>query len=226
MIKVLLILISFSSWLFSAQQILLVVADNFTTSKASLSAYEGDKLVFKGIDVNLGKNGLGWGLGFQEISHKSDEPIKMEGDKKAPAGIFELGFAFGYAQTLNLKLPYIHADQNLLCVDDIDSPYYNRFVTFNKDLKSFEHMKREDGQYKYGLVVIHNNAQIKKRGSCIFLHVQKAENAPTVGCTSMKEKDILKILKWLDRDKDPILIQVPKLYLEEVYKLYPELKED
>jgi L,D-peptidoglycan transpeptidase YkuD (ErfK/YbiS/YcfS/YnhG family) len=226
MIKVFLILISFFYCLLNAQQIVLVVADNFDTNKAVLSAYDGEKEVFKDIDVNIGKKGLGWGLGVKNITHKADEPLKMEGDKKAPAGIFELGFAFGYQDKLALHIPYIHADENLLCVDDVDSRFYNRFVNFDKGIKSYEHMKRKDQQYKYGLVVVHNQQQTKKRGSCIFLHIQKEKDHPTVGCTSMQEKDLLKILKWLDKDKNPILIQVPKIYLSEVYKLYPELKKN
>jgi L,D-peptidoglycan transpeptidase YkuD (ErfK/YbiS/YcfS/YnhG family) len=226
MIKVFLILISFFYCLLNAQQIVLVVADNFDTNKAVLSAYDGEKEVFKDIDVNIGKKGLGWGLGVKNITHKTNEPLKMEGDKKAPAGIFELGFAFGYQDKLALHIPYIHADENLLCVDDVDSRFYNRFVNFDKGIKSYEHMKRKDQQYKYGLVVVHNQQQEKKRGSCIFLHIQKEKDHPTVGCTSMKEKDLLKILKWLDKDKNPILIQVPKIYLSEVYKLYPELKKN
>ncbi len=224
MIKVFLIVI-FSPLLLLSSQILLVVSDDFNTSKAKLSAYDNSRLIFENIDVNLGKNGLGWGLGLRELPHNKNEPLKMEGDKKAPAGVFQLGTAFGYQQHLDLNLPYLYADENLLCVDDVDSKFYNRFVYFQDDIKSFEHMKRDDEQYKYGLTVVHNQEQIKNRGSCIFLHIEKSPNHSTAGCTSMKEKDLLKILKWLDKDKSPILIQVPKLYLKEVYKLYPELKK-
>ncbi len=225
MIKVFLI-IFFAPIILLSSQILLVVSDNFDTSKAKLSAYQNGTTVYKNIDVNLGKNGLGWGLGTQEIPHKGYEPLKMEGDKKAPAGIFQLGTAFGYQKQLELKLPYLYADEKLLCVDDAASNYYNQFVNFQNGIQSFEHMKREDQQYKYGLTVLHNQQQLKNRGSCIFLHIEKEENHPTAGCTSMKEKDLLKILKWLDGSEHPILIQVPKAYLTEVYKLYPELNRD
>lgn len=172
MIKVFLILISFFYCLLNAQQIVLVVADNFDTNKAVLSAYDGEKEAFKDIDVNIGKKGLGWGLGVKNITHKADEPLKMEGDKKAPAGIFELGFAFGYQDKLALHIPYIHADENLLCVDDVDSRFYNRFVNFDKGIKSYEHMKRKDQQYKYGLVVVHNQQQEKKE-VLVYFYISK-----------------------------------------------------
>jgi hypothetical protein len=41
----------------------------------------------------------------------------------------------------------------------------------------------------------------------------------------MSLSDIKKIASWLDREKNPILIQVTKEQLDEVLKLYPELKE-
>ena len=86
-------------------------------------------------------------------------------------------------------------------------------------------MKRNDGQYELGVVVAHNSMGIKGQGSCIFLHVQKEEDAPTAGCTSMKLEDLKKITKWLDKDKNPILIQIPKSLTSEVKRLYPELKK-
>jgi len=64
----------------------------------------------------------------------------------------------------------------------------------------------------------------KRRGSCIFIHVQKSKDAPTAGCTSMRLEDLKVIAKWLDREKNPILIQIPKSRIEDVKKLYPELK--
>jgi L,D-peptidoglycan transpeptidase YkuD (ErfK/YbiS/YcfS/YnhG family) len=85
-------------------------------------------------------------------------------------------------------------------------------------------MKRDDNQYELGVVVEHNKNQIKKRGSCIFLHVQKSKNAPTAGCTSMSFGNMKKIVDWLDESKNPTLIQVPKQELYQIKKLYPELE--
>jgi len=39
----------------------------------------------------------------------------------------------------------------------------------------------------------------------------------------MKLSDLQKIIKWLDKDKNPILIQIPKSSAKEILKLYPEL---
>jgi len=225
MIKSFLITLSFSTFLFSSQQILLVVADDFNSSKAKLSCIEGEQIVCEDIDVNLGKSGLAWGIGIKDIPHASSEPIKYEGDKRAPAGIFSLTESFGYRATTDTKLPYLYADRNLICVDDSHSPFYNQIIEANGNEKSFEYMRRKDGQYKIGVVVAHNPDAIAQRGSCIFLHIQKSKDHPTVGCTSMQEKDLQKIVKWLDKSKNPIMIQIPKKYLHEVTKLYSLPKE-
>ena len=223
MIKSFLITLSFSTMLFSSQQILLVVADDFNASDALLSCFEGQKRVCKDIKVNLGKNGLGWGIGIKNIPHASTEPIKHEGDKRAPAGIFQLKSTFGY-ETKNIsKMPYLYADKNLICVDDGSSAFYNQIIEANGNEKSFEYMKRKDEQYRYGVVVAHNPNAVPNRGSCIFLHIQKEKNHPTVGCTSMEEKDLKKIIKWLDKKKNPLLIQIPQKYLKELTQIYPEL---
>ncbi len=225
MIKSILIITSFSILLFSSQQIVLVVADDFNASKARLECYEDSKKIFDAIDVNIGKNGLGWGLGEIKLTQKGHEPHKYEGDKKAPIGVFKLTDVFGYKYSSNYNLPYLHTSQDLICVDDSDSNFYNHVIERNGDEKSFEWMRRKDSQYELGIVVAHNQEGKSKRGSCIFLHVKKSQDAPTAGCTSMSLEEISKIVNWLDRNKNPLLIQIPKSSSKEILKLYPELSE-
>ena len=224
MIKSFLITISFTILLHSSQQILLVVSDDFNSSKAKLECYEDSKSVCGTIDVNIGKNGLGWGLGEKKLRQKDDEPLKYEGDKKAPIGIFRLTNIFGYSKKNTYNLPYLFTSKKLICVDDSNSKFYNQVIEANGGEKSFENMRRSDDQYELGIMVSHNSGAIKKRGSCIFLHVKKEKDAPTAGCTSMSLKEIQKIASWLNESKNPILIQIPKSSSEEIKKLYPELK--
>jgi len=225
MIKSFLILLIISIHLFSSEQIILVVSDNMQSSKAKLECYEDGKKLFKTIDVNLGKNGLGWGIGEHTFFIKKDEPLKYEGDKKAPAGIFKLGDIFGYAKNGNYKMPYLFTSEDLICVDDTHSPFYNQIIQAHGDEKSFEHMKRKDHQYTIGITVKHNKNALKKRGSCIFLHVEKFSGATTAGCTSMKYEDLKKIVQWLDKKKNPLLIQIPKNRTDKVLELYPQLRK-
>jgi D-alanyl-D-alanine dipeptidase len=132
---------------------------------------------------------------------------------------------FGYKEKMDIKMPYLHADKELICVDDPNSRYYNQIIKMPKDMpKSFELMKRDDNQYELGIVVAHNKVQLEGAGSCIFMHVQKDKNSPTIGCTSMSMQDLQKIVAWLDIEKKPILIQVTKKQLHQVLELYPNLE--
>ena len=203
-----------------ARQIVLVVAEDFNSTTARLSCLEDGKVVCRDILVNLGRNGLAWGLGSVKIRHDLNEPVKKEGDGKAPAGVFPLTKVFGYVtKPKNLKMPYIKATADLMCIDDEASPNYNRIVYNDKKAKSFEKMRREDGLYRLGVVVGHNQKGIKGRGSCIFLHIERSNGVPTAGCTSMAYKHLRQIVQWLDMSKEPILIQVTQKYLPEVAKL-------
>ncbi|MFA6136831.1 MAG: L,D-transpeptidase family protein [Sulfurimonas sp.] len=225
MIKSILILITLQTFLSCSEQILLVVSKDMNTSKAFLECYEDGKTVFDTGEVNIGTNGLGWGLGKIKLSQKESEPIKKEGDKKAPAGVFKLTKIFGYKNDKSLSMPYIYTSKTLICVDDVNSTLYNQILPMPIDEpKSFEMMRRDDNQYELGVVVEHNKNGVKGGGSCIFMHVAKSKDASTAGCTSMRLDEIKKITSWLDRSKNPILIQIPKSSAKEILKLYPELK--
>jgi len=225
MIKTFLILLILQNLLFCSQQIILVVSKDFNSSKAELSRYEDGKKISKTIEVNIGKNGLGWGLGELRLTQKESDPVKKEGDKKAPAGIFKLTSTFGYAKKENFSLSYTHLTKDLICVDDSNSKHYNKIIKMphNKP-KSFELMRREnDFQYELGAVVLHNKKQVKQAGSCIFLHVLDSKDPSTTGCTSMTLDEMREINLWLDGSKNPILIQIPKSSLGEIKELFPNL---
>jgi L,D-peptidoglycan transpeptidase YkuD (ErfK/YbiS/YcfS/YnhG family) len=226
MLKSFLIIINLHIFVF-ASQIVLVVSQNSDTHKAKLQCYEDNKKVGETIDVNIGKNGLGLGISDIKLPNITSRIYKQEGDKKAPIGIFKLSAVFGYAKDMELKMPYLHATKDLICVDDSDSKFYNQIMTMPQEKpKSFEYMRREDDQYRLGVVVEHNKEDIPKAGSCIFIHVQKHQDAPTAGCTSMNYEALEKIVNWLDIKKEPILIQVPKKYLKDIQEIYPELPLD
>ena len=97
----------------------------------------------------VGRTGIAWGVGFDGLS--ADGPSKHEGDGKAPAGIFPLDTAFGFAQRDSMQrvivavsqqcqvggfcsdiqsstqqqLPYAQLLPTTDCVADTDSAHYN-----------------------------------------------------------------------------------------------------
>ena len=215
-----LLILCLSAFLLHAQempdtkQLLVVTTNNWSTSAGSLQRYERDNKrwvqVGKAIDIKLGRNGLGWGIGLHEVP-KDAKIMKKEGDGKAPAGIFRLKQAFGYAP-FKIDYPYEVYKETDHCVDDVNSKYYNKIVDSTKierDYKSHERMKFPKDYYKYGIVVDHNGitegAKSKRgAGSCIFIHIK---GVPTAGCTVMNESQIQEVLRWLDPIAEPLLVQ-------------------
>ena len=204
------------------RQCLVVLADDWHSYKGTMQCFERKdsdspwRAHNSQIPVSLGATGLAWGRGL--ISPKpSTEPIKREGDQKAPAGIFFLGEAFGFAPADEagwIKLPYRELSADVIGVDDPRSRYYNQLIVKSQvakpDWQSSEQMYRGDIRYKWGLVVAHNMPATRGAGSCIFFHIWKEAGYPTVGCTAMSEDNIVKILQWLDPTLHPLLVQMPR----------------
>ncbi len=210
----------------NCQQLLVVITDNWDNIGGKLYCFEkhGGKWVKQSSNqVVVGQKGLGVGAGIVNVDIPG-APRKREGDMKSPAGIFRIGTAFGYADKNEvewLKVPYVKASDTLICVDDGKSTSYNQLVNNDpgkSDWHSFEHM--HIAAYKWGLFVNHNtNSAVPGMGSCIFLHIWKNKKEGTAGCTAMKEKNILKLLHWLDQSKNPLLVQLPA---NEYLKLMPQ----
>jgi L,D-peptidoglycan transpeptidase YkuD (ErfK/YbiS/YcfS/YnhG family) len=205
-----------------SRQCIVVLANDWASTTGAMQAFERDgaNAVWKeqgsGIAVVLGKNGLGQGQGLVRLDFQG-APKKQEGDNRAPAGIFRLPSAFGYAPKHSaawIKLPYLESTAQTEGIDDPHSRYYNKLVDRSKvakiDWRSSEKMRRADLLYKWGVLVDHNPAAVPGAGSCIFLHIWKNAAAPTAGCTAVPEDDLVKLLRWLDPARHPILVQMPR----------------
>ncbi len=206
------------------RQCLVVTTDSWSATSGQLFAFaraKGGPWRRRGlaVPVLVGENGLAWGRGVLP-QPALPGPQKVEGDHKAPAGVFALGPAFGYAaQAPATKMRYLALSHHIVGVDDPHSHFYNQLVdtsrTQTPDWHSAEKMILGDDRYKWGIVVKHNVPPKAGAGSCIFLHVWKDPATVTVGCTAMPEKALLDLIKWLDPAYRPLLIQLPaSLYNE------------
>lgn len=203
-----------------SRQCVVVVASGWNSKTGVLRLFERTgndwKARSRDIPVVLGKKGLAWGRGLVDLP-SGRGPRKIEGDNKAPAGVFRLGPAFGYAPARSagwIKLPYVPLTKESEGVDDPHSRYYNRLVDRSRiarvDWQTAEQMLRADNLYKWGIVVAHNTPAQPGAGSCIFLHIWKDSAAATAGCTAMAEPDLVKLIRWLDPAARPILVQMPR----------------
>jgi D-alanyl-D-alanine dipeptidase len=218
----------------TSAQILVVTTPDWNAVAGTLQRYERIqahkkwKAIGDPIPVVVGKSGLGWGAGVTPVSdagaREALDPVKQEGDKKSPAGIFRLSTAFGYAaqEKAGWKMPYVSLTPSVECVDDVHSKFYNRVVdraTVSPDWNSSEHMLRTHGLYRWGLVVDHN-AELKTpgTGSCVFMHIWMGPDQGTSGCTAMTQEHLETVLAWLDPARSPLLVQFPRLQYEKLRK--------
>lgn len=225
--KFFLIFFFFLSNLYSqSEQIVFVLSQKYSSQKAKLIRYEkidDDFLqISKPIEVNIGEKGLAWGLSPLIDFQVKNMILKKEGDKKAVAGVFKLSKVYTYHKNINTKMPYINTTKNHICVDDINSEFYNQVINVKdkSKYKSYENMLLSNETYEYVIQVEHNTQGEKAFGSCIFIHVENPTKNQTTGCTSLKKNHIIDLLSWLDIKKEPLLIQIPKQECQTLKKEY------
>ncbi|MEO0454652.1 MAG: L,D-transpeptidase family protein [Verrucomicrobiota bacterium] len=210
------------------QQIILGIASDWNTSSATLRLYEKRNGVWQAASDpwtnRLGKSGLAWGRGIHP--DRLSGPSKKEGDGRTPAGVFELGGAYGYPQSIQKKssLPYLSVTPADLWVEDSSSPYYNRHIRLNSagptsGWEQEQQMRQNDSAHRLKLFIKHNaEPDIKpKAGSAIFFHVWRmGGNRATTGCTVMSINRLEEMIAWVDPQLNPLYVILPK----KVYEKY------
>jgi D-alanyl-D-alanine dipeptidase len=201
-----------------SRQLVLVITASWDATSAGLRCFERTKTgsawqpALVPQRAVVGRQGLAWGLGLHG-GPPGDGPVKREGDGRAPAGVFEFDEVFGYATPAAarpLRLPYRQLTDDLAGVDDPRSRHYNRIVSkTQRDWQSAEVMRRSDDLYRWGVVVRHNWQSLPGYGSCIFLHRWEGPARGTAGCTALAAEPLEALLRWLDRTRQPLLVQLP-----------------
>ena len=205
-----------------ASQLVLVTSADWNATGGELRRFEregnGWKQVGDAMPVTLGRNGSGWGLGLNP--QRGDGPVKREGDGKAPAGVFAIGTAFGYAEQATTGLAYQAMTTNDWCIDVPASNYYNKIIdrsTVKAPLldQSSEPMRLDlhnkgDQRYREGFVIEHNtDGKVARGGSCIFAHLWGQPGQATAGCTAMAPDTMQALLAWLDHSRKPVFVLLP-----------------
>jgi L,D-peptidoglycan transpeptidase YkuD (ErfK/YbiS/YcfS/YnhG family) len=126
---------------------------------------------------------------------------KVEGDAATPVGDFPLRHI--YFRNDRLVLPKVRLPARAISkhdgwCDDPRSSSYNRLVRIPNDW-SHEKMWREDGLYDLLVVVGYNDDPPEGEwGSAIFLHMARADYAPTRGCIALARDDLLELVMLID----------------------------
>ncbi|WP_238382756.1 L,D-transpeptidase family protein [Cognatilysobacter segetis] len=206
------------------EQMIVVTTTGWDVDRGTLRRFERARAgadwtqVGAAAPVMIGRAGSAWGIGLHPA--QAAGPHKREGDGRAPAGVFALGTAFGYADRVETRLGYRGMTASDYCIDVPDSPLYNRIVDAREVGEqgvagSTEPMRRDlhadgDARYRLGFVIEHNPQATRAAGSCIFAHLWKTPDTPTAGCTAMAEPVMRQLLGWLDAGRRPVFVLLPE----------------
>jgi L,D-peptidoglycan transpeptidase YkuD (ErfK/YbiS/YcfS/YnhG family) len=201
-------------------QLVISIAPDWESPRGKLVWFErskdGWRLASAVVPVAYGKNGLAWGRGV--LSDEDAEPRKIEGDLRAPAGVFAIGRVFGYAAALpegaDARLPYHQVTAADAWIEDPKLPNYNRHVVVDlKDPPPWyerERMNLDDPAFRWRVEIRHNaDRPISGAGSAIFFHIRRG-NRLTAGCTTMLEDDLVALIRWLRADAKPHYVLLPR----------------
>ena len=179
----------------SARRLVLVIADGLTTSTASVQRFERAaanapwRANGGATSALIGLKGMAWSQAFRSLA-RNGEPIKVDGDKRIPAGVYRIGASFGFAASP--RPGYLRVRDGMVCVDDPSSPAYNT-ITSRAQVGwkvHGENMWRVP-DYRSGLVVDYPIDAKARAGSCIFIHVWLPNKTGTAGCVALPEPELI-----------------------------------
>jgi D-alanyl-D-alanine dipeptidase len=108
----------------------------------------------------------------------------------------------------NMKWAWRETGDNDYWIEDNKSQYYNQYVNADNVKKDWKKAtKLKSLQYKRALEIKYNPENDKELGSAIFLHIWKNSGTKTSGSTSTSNTSIDIVLRWLDPDKKPVIMQ-------------------
>jgi L,D-peptidoglycan transpeptidase YkuD (ErfK/YbiS/YcfS/YnhG family) len=142
----------------------------------------------------VGTAGLGWGYPFLNFK-EGEEPEKVEGDNRTPAGFFRIGRSFGFGPSARPGYIEVKSGETV-CVEDPSSPFYNT-ITKRSEIGSVEaDDMRSSALYRSGLFVEYPSDRASRRGSCIFIHIWSAPDIGTAGCVGLPEARVRALQKF------------------------------
>ena len=136
------------------------------------------------------------------LGKKGSTSKKIEGDKKTPKGVYNLGpvyFRKDRISNIETKLKTIKIKKIMGWCDDVKSKYYNKIIKVSEKIKH-EKLFRKNRNYDILIPINYNSKNIKRnKGSAIFIHLTK-NYKKTLGCVALKKKDMIILLKLINRN--------------------------
>ncbi|MDO5547970.1 MAG: InlB B-repeat-containing protein [Eubacteriales bacterium] len=178
------------------QQLVLVTTSSKKSSYATVTAYERTaegKWISK---KKTTKGRVGW-AGITPIASR------RQGTGKTPQGILKLVRAMGNKADPGAIFPYTRITNAMYWNLNSGTSTYNQLVT--KDPKGDrEHLIDYPSQYGYLFTTDYNVEQIADKGGAIFFHCNGS--GATAGCISVPTSIMKWYVKWLDPQKNPVIL--------------------
>jgi L,D-peptidoglycan transpeptidase YkuD (ErfK/YbiS/YcfS/YnhG family) len=199
-----------------ARKLVLVTADTMTSTTANVQRFtraspSAPWTSESGpVTALIGHNGVGWAHAFRSFA-QSGEPVKVDGDKRVPAGFYKIGRPFGFAPSQ--RPGYMRIAEGTTCVDDSNSPAYNT-ITSRAQVGwqvHGENMWRVP-EYRRGLLVDYPTNRGARAGSCIFIHVRRIDAKGTAGCVALPEPQVEALQAFAE--SGAVLAVLPRQALE------------
>lgn len=201
-----------------ARQVIVVEAPRWSSTEGTLTAFEksnGEWVIAQPtVRAQLGYGGL----------VRGDK--RRQGTGTVPTGVFDILSGFGRKADPGTELDYIQVDRNDAWTYNPKAPStYNVFQDTDRSWKSYggyvEELWDMGMQYDYVAVLDYNLPEgpirtdakgIRRsttppntsRGGGIFLHVGNGNK--TAGCVAVKRSVMRDLMRWLDPDKDPVIV--------------------
>ena len=180
--------------LVKARRLVLVTSDTFASPSATVQRYERAaanapwQLSGGPASALIGHKGMGWAHAFRAFA-RNGEPVKVEGDKRVPAGFYKIGPSFGFA--VSDRPHYLRITDGVTCVNDVSSPAYNTIKSRSEIGPNVhgENMWRVP-EYRRGLLIDYPTDRRARAGSCIFIHLQLPRTTGTGGCVALPESQL------------------------------------
>lgn len=209
----------------SAHRLVLVTAETMNSSTASLQRFtraapdapwQSDGGL---VTALIGHNGVGWAHAFRSFA-RNGEPVKVDGDKRAPAGFYNIGRSFGFGPSHRPR--YLQITEGTVCVDDPAHPAYNTITARAKVGWKVhgENMWRVP-EYRRGLLVDYPTNARARAGSCIFIHTRLPGATGTSGCVSLPEPQVEAVQDFAQGGA--VLAILPRQALERFKGCLPEV---
>lgn len=181
----------------SANRLVLVVADTLSSKTAQLQRFTRASPQSRwqadggGVTALIGRNGMAWGYAFRGLA-RPGEPVKTEGDKRAPAGFYRIGASFGLAASS--RPGHLQIREGTVCVHDTASSAYNTISSRTRvGLKAHGENMWRVPDYRQGLLVDYPSSRSARGGSCIFIHLWMPNRTGTGGCVALPEPQLMRL---------------------------------